>query len=317
MKRATLADVATRAGVHYSTVSRALTRPDLVTEETRVRVEAAAAELEYLPNPAARNLVRGSTGAIGLLVPDIANPFFAAIVQAATAEASEIDQAVLLVDTRHRPELEVSALDRLRPQVDGIIVCTPVATEYRRDRGPLVHVNRRSPGVSSVAVDQSEVVRLAFEHLDELGHRHVAWMNGPTSYWSSRQRRDALVPYESKRGRTIVVLDGIEPTFEGGHAATDLAITSGATALVAFNDLMALGVMAAAQARGLRVPDDLSVVGSDDVRVASMSWPPLSSVASPIDELGETAVRALQRTRVRHHLLQPTLSVRGSTGPPR
>lgn len=319
-RRSTLDDVARAAGVHPSTVSRALGRPDLVTPETRQRVEAAALELDYVPNVAARSLVRGRTGALGVLVPDIANPYFAALVQAAQAEATAQDRVVLLTDTRHIADHERRALAALRPQVDGIILCTPVADDHSADGGPLVFVNRRSRGVNSVTVDQAAVVRLAFEHLHGLGHRHIVWLNGPSSYWSSRERDRALTELVgADAGVRHDVVPDVDPTFEGGWKASEEAFRTGATGVVAFNDLMALGVLAAAGNAGIAVPSDISIVGSDDVQVASMSWPQLTSVASPLDSVGRLAVQLLlssgESSRTRHRVLQPGLSVRGSTGP--
>jgi LacI family transcriptional regulator len=312
--------VAQRAGVHLSTVSRALAQPDLVAPATRAKVEVAARQLGFTPNRLARNLVQGRMGAIGLLVPDIANPYFASVVQAAQAEAALHDLVVLLADTRHEPTDERRALDMLQPNVDGLIVCSPVGTRSQSGMSPTVFVNRRARGKPNVTVDQHAIVRLAFDHLAGLGHRHIVWLNGPNSYWSSRRRAAAIERVSAGVGRDDSVVPDCEPTFAGGWQAGAEALSAGATAIVAFNDLMALGVLAAAHDADRSVPRDLSIVGSDDIPSAAMAWPPLTSVAAPLDDLGRSAVRALlhllEDGGTVQTVLEPTLSIRASTGSP-
>ncbi len=308
-------DVARRSGVHASTVSRTLSRPDLVAPETRLRVEAAVAELGFAPNRQARSLIDGRTGAIGLLVPDIANPYFAEIIQAAQAEAALNDLVLLVADTEHTAKGETMAFQALAPHVDGIVVCTPVLDDRPAGALPVVYVNRQAAGVASVTVDQGEIVRLAADHLSRLGHENVAWLNGPSTYWSARQRRDAIAALSSNAQHQLI--DDTEPTFDGGWKATIEALETNATAVVAFNDVMAFGVLAAAANHGVAVPSGLSVVANDDTRQAVMSWPPLTSVASPTTLIGHSAVQALLRVRsgepAQSTVLSPTLSVRGST----
>jgi len=318
----TLADVARRAGVHPATVSRALSRPELVSPATRALVEEAVRALDFVPNRLASGLARGRSGAIGILVPDVANPYFAAIVQAAQNEAARHDLVVVLADTRHDAAEEERAVTALRAHVDGLVVCSPVLPRHHTGSLPLVYLNRRTPGVSSITVDQRRIVELALDHLGFLGHRSVVVLNGPDSYWSSARRTEALagVQRTPHRPRCTVVADQ-EPTFAGGWKAASAVLDAGATAVVAFNDLMALGVVAAASAAAVSVPDRLSVVGSDDVDAASMSWPPLTTVASPLSELGRVAVSTLLaeaagRSRRSHTVLDPVLVVRSSTAPP-
>jgi DNA-binding LacI/PurR family transcriptional regulator len=320
---ARLEDVARRAGVHPSTVSRVISRPGIVAPATRDRVEAAIRELDYVPNRLAQGLAQGRNQAIGVLVPDVANPYFAAIVQAAQDEARTHDFVVVLVDTRHDPDEEVRAIATLRAQVDGLIACSPVAPANTPPGIPLVYVNRRTSRVHSVTVDQGRIVALGVEHLVALGHRHIAVLNGPRSYWSSVQRSVAIRRLAAQHERAkirLVELPDLDPTFDGGAKATDAALATGATAVCAFNDVMALGVVATVTGAGLRVPGDVSVVGSDGIDIAAMSWPPLTTVSIPLAELGRCAVRALlakagRRRAPRHTELQPTLIVRESTGP--
>lgn len=319
---ATLADVARLAGVHPATVSRVLSRPELVAPATRALVEQAVRELDFVPNRLARGLARGRSGAIGILVPDVANPYFAAIVQAAQNEAARHDLVVVLADTRHDAAEEERAVTALRAHVDGLVICSPVQLRHHTGSLPLVYLNRRTPGVSSVTVDQGRIVELALRHLRELGHRSVAVLNGPDTYWSSARRAEALAAVgRSRHGLRPTVIADQEPTFAGGWKAAPAVFDAGVTAVVAFNDLMALGVMAAASAVGLAVPEALSVVGSDDVDAASMSWPPLTTVAGPLPELGRAAVTTLLaeaggRARRSHMVLEPALVVRSSTARP-
>jgi DNA-binding LacI/PurR family transcriptional regulator len=184
-----------------------------------------------------------------------------------------------------------------------------------------VYVNREATGVSSVTVDQGAIVRIALEHLTRLGHRRIAILNGPSSYWSSSERNRAIRDYggpQRQRGLKLIEIDDLEPTFEGGWKATEQVASADVTGVFAFNDIMALGVLAAATANGSTIPTDLSIVGSDGVDVAAMSWPPLTTVVSPLDELGRRAVMTLAlhldgHGRRCHETLQPSLAVRGTT----
>ena len=171
-----------------------------------------------------------------------------------------------------------------------------------------------------MTVDQHEIVQLASQHLIALGHRRITWLNGPATYWSAQQRRDAIDLLDDNIARHTVV-DDVDPTFDGGWKAAQGMLWPDVTAVVAFNDLMALGVLVAATASGIDVPGAVSIVGSDDTPPSTMSWPPLTSIASPTDRLGQVAVQSLLRSRSgrrqRSTVLSPTLSIRRSTGRPR
>lgn len=318
--RSTLADVATLAGVHPSTVSRALNHPELVAAPTRDRVVTAAAELAFTPNPLAQGLLRGRTGAVAMLVPDIANPYFAAVAQAAQAAAAELGLVLIIAETRHDGTEETRVLERLDGRVDGTIVCSPVLDQPLAGGRRAVFVNRRTATVPSVTVDQRAIVRAARQHLEDLGHRRIAWLLGPDAYWSTQERRLALADL-APDAIDDVVIDDLEPDFDAGVAVAADLLDHDATAVVAFNDLMALGVLSGLAAAGRSVPGEVSVVGSDDVRAASMSWPPLTSVDGRLDDVGRTAVDLLAGlldggapTDV---VLEPTLVARTSSAPPR
>ena len=318
----TLADVARHAGVHPATVSRTLSRPELVAPATRAAVLAAVEALGFEPNLPARQLARGRTDAIGVVVPDITNPYFAAIVRAVQRSAHDLDLAVLIADTDGDPAAEARALATLARQVDGIVAVTPTS-EPDAGRVPVVQVNRRSRRTPSVVVDQRAVVDLALDHLAALGHRRIAVVRGPGTYWSAARRDRAVEQRAERTPRPKLRLDPIgpvPPTFAGGVDAF-AAATQRSTAVVAFNDLQAAGLVVAAHRAGVAVPDACSVIGSDGLDIAAMTAPGLTTVAAPLDALGDIAVEqlgALLRGEAARGVvtLTPTLVERHSTAAP-
>ncbi len=313
----TLADVAVEAGVHPSTVSRVLSRPQLIGEPTRTAVHAAIHKLGYTPNRAARQLAGGRIGAIGVLVPDITNPFFAHVVRSVQQGCRRNGLTMLLADTDQREADELSEARALAGSVDGFVVCSPVAATQQWlqvvGTAPLVFVNRRANGVASVALDQQAIIELGVTHLRAAGHRSIAVVRGPHSYWSSRERNRVV-----RRLPGLVTYGPVRPDFEAGIAlATDL-MRSSVTGVLAFNDVQALGIVAGYRAAGRSVPRDLSVVGSDDIADAAMSNPPLTTVAAPVQQLGDAAFDLLARLLAgaieRPEITLPvTLTVRAST----
>ena len=313
----TLADVAVEAGVHPSTVSRVLSRPQLIGEPTRTAVHAAIHKLGYTPNRAARQLAGGRIGAIGVLVPDITNPFFAHVVRSVQQGCRRNGLTMLLADSDQREADELSEARALAGSVDGFVACSPVAATQQWlqvvGTAPLVFVNRRANGVASVALDQQAIIELGVTHLRAAGHRSIAVVRGPHSYWSSRER-DRVV----RRLPGLVTYGPVRPDFEAGIAlATDL-MRSNVTGVLAFNDVQALGIVAGYRAAGRSVPRDLSVVGSDDIADAAMSDPPLTTVAAPVQQLGDAAFDLLARLLAgaieRPEITLPvTLTVRAST----
>lgn len=313
----TLADVAVEAGVHPSTVSRVLSRPQLIGEPTRTAVHAAIHKLGYTPNRAARQLAGGRIGAIGVLVPDITNPFFAHVVRSVQQGCRRNGLTMLLADTDQREADELSEARALAGSVDGFVACSPVAATQQWlqvvGTAPLVFVNRRANGVASVALDQQAIIELGVTHLRAAGHRSIAVVRGPHSYWSSRERNRVV-----RRLPGLVTYGPVRPDFEAGIAlATDL-MRSSVTGVLAFNDVQALGIVAGYRAAGRSVPRDLSVVGSDDIADAAMSNPPLTTVAAPVQQLGDAAFDLLARLLAgaieRPEITLPvTLTVRAST----
>ncbi len=315
----TLADVAQAAGVHPSTVSRVLSRPQLIGVPTRTAVHEAISLLGYVPNKAARQLAGGRVGSIGVLVPDIANPFFAKIVRAVQQSCRADGLTMLLADTDQRADEELSGARALGGSVDGFVVCSPVAAtkDWRAVVGvtPIVFVNRRATGVASVVLDQRAIVELGVDHLRELGHRRIAVVRGPDAYWSSKERDRAIARLDG-----VLTIGPVRPDFDAGIALAAGLINAEITGVLAFNDLQALGIMVGCRAAGRSVPDDLSVVGSDDIAGGAMSDPPLTTVSAPAHELGASAVQLLVHQingspEVTESLLPVALTVRRSTGP--
>lgn len=295
-KRVTIEDVAARAGVHAATVSRALSRPDQVAEATRHRVRLVAEEMGFVPNRAARGLITGRTGNVAVIVPDITNPHFATLVRGAERAARERDHQVLLVDTGEHPETELSAVRTLTHDVDGFLVVSSRALhrrlgELQGERA--VFVNRPVEGYSSVLMRAGDAVGEALHHLTDGGHQRVAYLDGPRASWAATERRQALRRAAKATGTEVEELRAGDPTFEVAAATADRIAGSGATAVMAFNDQMALGVIAGLASQGVRVPEDISVIGCDDVPMAAMTSPALTTIALPASEAGAAALQLL------------------------
>ena len=322
-------DVARVAGVSVSTVSRALSRPDEVSAETRDKVLDTARGMGYRPNVAARGLVTGRTGVIGLVVPDLENPFFSSLTKGVQSRARAAGYSVIVADSDEEVSQEAELVHSLARQVDGIIMCSPRSPEQvivqLASETTLVLVNRVCGDVPSVAIDNVDGVRQAMQHLRALGHRSVAWVGGPSASWSSIERLRGLKAFASAHPDTeLVDLGSFQPYVSGGLAAADLVIASGATAVLAYNDLVALGLLDRFRQRGVKIPDDISVVGMDNIPMSALTTPPLTSVGVALVACGRAGVDILLSLvrepsvpPVHHHDLSFELVVRGSSGPVR
>lgn len=321
-------DVARVAGVSVSTVSRALSRPDVVAPETLSKVLGTARALGYQPNRAARGLSTARHGVIGLVVPDIENPFFASVTKGVQARARAMGLAVMIADSDEDTAREAELAEQLSRHVDGSVLCSPrtpdSTLEQIASESTIVLVNRQCGSLPAVLIDQADGVQLALAHLWALGHRRIAYAGGPTSSWSSRARQVAVRAFISEHADAeLVELGSFPPDVSGGLAAADLLIASGATAVLAYNDLVALGLIARLRRRGFDVPGDISAVGVDDIPMAALTSPPLTTVGVSLTACGRAAVDLLV-----HALRQPGLAqqpsfqdlsfrlvVRESTGP--
>ena len=298
-------DVAQRAGVSISTVSHVVNNSRPVSEAYRQRVLEAMAELGYRPNALARSLRRQETNTLGMIVPDSANPFFAEIARAIEDTSFAKDYSVILCNSEGDLDKQRAYTDVLiEHRVAGILfVAAGVSTELVNDlhqrRVPLVLVDREVPGVvvDCVLTNHAQGGRLAVEHLVTLGHRRIACVSGSSELSPSADR---LTGYRLELERHGLPLDPDlvkkgDFQFESGYQAAQalLDLAEPPTAIFACNDLMAVGCMRAAVERGLKVPQDLSIVGFDDIRLASFTNPPLTTVAQPKYEIGSWATKLL------------------------
>jgi LacI family transcriptional regulator len=327
----TVHDVARAAGVSISTVSRALSSPERVAAETRDRVTRAAAELGYRPNHAASGLRMGRTHAVGLLVPDLENPYFATVTKAVQARARAEGYEVFVADSDEDPEVEAELIGALASRTDGLLVASPRSGEAEL-RAALVGVtavlaNRElsaepgsgTPVIPSVCVDDADGAAQVLGHLYALGHRTVGVAAGPASSWSGGRRVAGLTAAAGRWDVELVELGAFQPYFAGGTQAADYAVASGVSAVIAFNDLMALGILDRLRQRGVDVPGEMSVVGFDDVQLATLVSPALTTVRAPLARLGRRAVDLLL-ARLRGDApagaqLPVELTIRGSSGP--
>ncbi|MCQ9162892.1 MULTISPECIES: LacI family DNA-binding transcriptional regulator [unclassified Arthrobacter] len=324
---ATIHDVAALSGVAASTVSRALSTPGRVNFRTRARIEAAAAQLKYIPNAQAKALSSGRTKAVAVLVADITNPFYFDIIRGTQLQLKAAGYTQLLVDTEESDEVEVNTVEQLRQTADGVILTasrlSDAALAAVAAKMPVVTINRDIDGVPSVLLDTPTATNQALDHLISLGHSHVAYLGGPETSSSNTRRWAALSEAAKERGVKVVRLGPFAPRTHSGAAAADALVHSGATAGIAFNDLVAIGMLQRLRERGVRVPEDVSIVGCDDIFGADFCSPPLTTVTAPVEQAGRVAVAMLlgkldaaQGNLPRTQTILPTyLTIRGSTGP--
>jgi DNA-binding LacI/PurR family transcriptional regulator len=330
---ASLRDVAREAGVSVATASRVVSGLDNVRSETRERVERAMRDLLYVP-PGRRM----ATGVIGLLLPDFENPIFPALAQAMENRATEAGFASILCSTASAAYREVDYVHMLLDRkVDGMIFISCEMTNmsgehdhYGRlleEGARIVFVNGalNSLNVPSVGVDEAIAGEVATQHLIELGHERIGYVAGPSYYLPTLQK--AMGRENALRGAGLDA-DGLvahgEFTVGGGREAVRelLARAQPPTGVICSSDLMAVGVLQEAAAEGVRVPEDLSVVGFDGIDATRWTNPPLTTVEQPIEEIAETAVNALKsliedpEKPLPDFSFRPRLAVRGSTAPP-
>ncbi|WP_326761767.1 LacI family transcriptional regulator [Streptomyces phaeochromogenes] len=322
----TLTDVAKRANVALSTASRAFSDPQRLGPETLRKVLEVAQELGYEPPPPPRPAeLPSDTATVAVVVPDIANPVFGAFVKAAQAQGWHRGQTIVLADTDFDPDRERAVITQLRARSAGLVVCSPRldAEDVLALCGdtPVVLVNRETTTADCVLADAGDGLRQTVEYLAALGHRHLAYVQGSQHSWSNSHRVDLARVQAERIGLELEVLGWQSETVAGGTAAAAGVIASGASAVIAHNDLVALGVIAGARQLGVRVPDDLSVVGIDDMPLAATAYPALSTIAVPMDRAGALSLEMLAQAIADEHreprtLRLPTqLVVRGSTGP--
>lgn len=323
---ATIYDVAELAGVSPSTVSRALSKPGRISAKTEERIRHAAERLSFRANPMARALHSGRSHTIALVVADITNPVVFGIVRGAEQAASAAGYTLVIAESQESGETEAEAVERLLPSVDGVILATTRLADARiaeiAARRPVVLINRALDGVDSVLPDVDRGVGELMDHLVRLGHRSIVYLSGPETSWVSARRWERMLDAADSSNIALVEIGPNAPTIEGGRQALRRVRAAHATAAVAFNDLIAIGLMQAAAASGVAIPGDLSVAGFDDIFGSELIVPPLTTVRAQLVEAGDRAVRrVLARLggdvagAADDGLLATALIVRGSTGP--
>jgi len=322
--KVTIQSVADLAGVSIATVSRVLSGNLNVRADLAQKVRAAATELNFTPSASAQGLAKGRNFTIGVLVPDLSNPYFPDVVKGIHNLATQSGYRLLIADSDGKPQDEFPIIRDLFRQVDGLILIAP-RMEINELKAletapvPVVLINRMEPGIGlpSVGVDNFSAMSELIGHLASLGHKKVAFMSGPKESWQQRERSRAVL-HASNFGMIIneVPAGG---GIQSGHESLDVALKAKPTAAICFNDLVAIGVLSRAHELGIRVPEDLSVTGFDDIEFAHFSNPPLTTIRSPQIPLGEAAWKILEDILLgkpgnHRPLMQAQVVLRDSTG---
>lgn len=327
-QRVTIKDIARAASVDPSTVTRALQGSRRVKPSTREKIRGLASDMGYVPNMAARTLVNRSSGLVGVVIPDMTNPFFADLGKGIEDEAAKHDLRILINDTRGVEEAERQAVQLfLELKVDGLLVpmarCPQSYYDELDASVPVVHVNRDN-AQHHVDCDRVQGSISVMQHLLELGHRRIGFVRGtappglePKMYAYRQALAEAGIDYDPQ---LIYTFDG---TLDSSRRIADqlVALERPPTAVFGWNDVSAIGLIHALRGHGLRVPRDISIAGHDDIQLAGCVDPPLTTVAWPMYELGQQSVRYLYclghgNPAPKPPLPQPKLIVRDSTGAP-
>lgn len=307
MNRVTIKDVAIQAGVSQSTVSHVLNKTRVVEEATRQKVLRAVEELGYRPSQVARSLISKRTKTAGLLISDVSNPFYPDVILGVEEVAFANDYSIFLCNTNYDLERGLKLVQSLVDKsVDGILFMSSsmslqMVQEAVENRIQAVVLdweeNNLEELASTITINFQSGFQQAVRHLIEIGHRQIAHISGPLSLWTAQVRKNAFLKALEQNGldaSQAIIIEG-DLRIEGGRKAFEQLyhLNPRPSAVLAANDLMALGVLWAARNAGLDLPSDLSVVGLDDIDLASKVSPSLSTVALPRREIGRTAMRLL------------------------
>jgi LacI family transcriptional regulator len=332
----TIRDIAKEAGVSVTTVSRVLNNRHDVSDETKKKVQEIIAQLGYSPNSIARGLVLQRTYTIGLAIPDISNPFFPQVAKGVQSRAKELGYSVILFDTNNDANEEKEAIKLLKSkQVEGLIVSLSMdnakeLSDLEQEGFPVVQIDRVIPEchIPSVTIDNVASAYGATKYLIGLGHTRICHITGSFAFQTTRDRLRGyqLALQESNMDLTDVdTLEG-DYTIESGYRnmLSILTTKQNITAVFAANDLMALGCYQAAFESGVRIPQDISIIGHDDIELSQFVSPPLTTMSQPKYELGRAAAENLIRLielsqseedckEVKDTVLETALVIRGST----
>jgi LacI family transcriptional regulator len=322
---ATIAEVAKRAGVSPATVSRVMNGKFGGEPVIAERVRRAAEDLSYSASHLARSLALGRTRAVAFVVPDLANPAFQAMLSSLSKAAAKDGYRVLVADSAESPDDEPLLVAEVRGRCDAIVLCAPRMSDAELVQlggglRPLVLINRPDSRLEapSLSIDYQSGIRNLVRHLYDLGHRHLVYLDGPPESVSNRDRQAGLAEMQRIHGDLVVDRVPAGASSESGAAAAAAVQASSATAAVAYNDLVAIGLMNGLLERGVRVPEDISVTGFDDIPFARYTTPSLTTASVPHEELGVQAwqrMRALLADETPGHdvVFQPRLEQRAST----
>jgi DNA-binding LacI/PurR family transcriptional regulator len=303
-----ISKVAARARLSTATVSRAMNQSDLVRPQTAEKVQRAIRELGYYPNTQARALVSGKTRMFGLIISDIVNPFFPELVKSFEFAAIRHGYEVIVANTDYSSERMGLCVRRMiERRVDGVAIMTSeidrhLLSELEQHRLPIVFLDtgRVKPLISNISVDYDRGISEAVRHIVSLGHKRIGFVSGPLSLKSARIRRSAFLKCMAGCG----IRDTGQTTVEGNHKIDGgqnamvqlLSLAHPPTAVLTSNDLTAIGALRAINRAGLRVPEDISVVGFDDIELSQFTQPPLTTIRLSRDELGRNAFALLYQS---------------------
>ncbi|MEZ1314396.1 LacI family DNA-binding transcriptional regulator [Pseudomonas fluorescens] len=329
---ATIKDVAALAGISYTTVSHVVNKTRPVSEEVRIKVEAAIKSLDYVPSAVARSLKAKTTATIGLLVPNSLNPYFAELARGIEDYCERNGYCVILCNSDDNPDKQRSYLRvLLEKRIDGLIVASAggdagLAEGLAGVRTPMVIVDRGLQGVDTdlVRIDHEYGAYLATRHLLELGHRDIATIGGPAGTSVAQMRLAGYRRALQEAGVEVAGERVLESDFTstGGYAAAATLLEKNPpSAIFAGNDMIGFGVLRAAAERNIRVPAELSVIGFDDIQMSRYVYPALTTVGQSILQLGEMAAGVLLRriakpdTAIDQRIVTPSIVLRESTAP--
>lgn len=320
----TMRDVAERAGVAVSTVSRVMSTPERISPPTRKLVLEAARELGYRAAPSRPQ--PGRVGSVALVVPDITNPFYFDIIRGSQERLRDSGFTQVLIDAEESGHAELAALDSIADSCSGaVLAATRLSDQQIREltaRMPLVLVNREIDDVPAVLLDTARGFGQTVDHLASLGHRKVGYVSGPEGSVSNLRRWASVEAAAQRLGIEALQIGPFHPKPKSGAAAADALLASGATAGIAFNDILAIGMLQRFGARGVSVPEEVSLTGCDDIFGADFCSPPLTTITAPTRQVGREATSMLlslaagSEPRLGRRLELPVhLTIRDSTGP--
>jgi DNA-binding LacI/PurR family transcriptional regulator len=297
MARPTIYDVAEAAGVATSTVSRAFSTPGRVSARTREHVLAVAAEVGYRPNPHARALLSGRHYTVAMVVSDITNPHYFELIRGAEMRAKASEYTLVLVNAEESHRIEYAQIQRLISSVDGFVLAASRLPDENLSQiaaqRPVVLMSRQAPGLASVVLDHAQGCRRIVEHLASLGHRKLIYLAGPRNSWMAKIRWAAIKDAAKDLGIDAKRIGPFTPKVSQGGAAADGALHAGASGVIAHNDLLAIGVAQRLAQRSVKVPDEVSIVGFDNIFAADLCTPSLTTLGGAHADVGRAAVELL------------------------